>query len=475
MTDSNAPEGVNTPPSRQPRYSENPEAPQGGQGQSTEPQAPASHGEGGAPQPGSAPQAGAAPGSYAAPQAGDAAPSYVAPQAGSAPGPYGQPPAAQQPQYAGQQPYGQPGQPQQAYGQAPNGQAPYGQYPGQPSRPERTPEQRKKRTRLLVGLLGGGALLLILIIVGGILFATTAAKHTPEAAVREYLDSVKSGQIENAMKLDGTKPADGDVLLTDAAYKKAKVHISGYEIVATTESDGRATVQARVRQGGDSFPQTFVVDKGGKTAVFFDEWKLQPVALGTVDVQVGAPGDAGVTVDGQAVTPADGALSLKAFPGQYAVALTSEGGFYAADDTVAQVKGFGSPTGQPAVLEAKLTAEGVAAANAAVDAWVQGCVASPELAPPGCTFTLINTDPTLTLTNQKWTLEAAPQYKIGDWEGSGWVVSSTVTGSVTFAANATNTAGQSGTFASVAPVPFRIGGVITSFGPDGAVFENKIG
>ena len=394
-------------------------------------------------------------------------------------GAYGQPQGAyEQPQGAYGQPYGVAGHAQEAPGQdaygQPTQQFAYAQAPTPPA--QRTPEQAARRRRLLIGLIGGAALLLVLVVAGAVTFATMSASHRPEATVRDYLGAVQAGEVERALALDGTEVADGDVLLTDDAYAAADDRVDGFQLGAVSSEGDDAQVEAVVhRADGSTHAQDFTLVRDGRDLLFFDRWALQPVALGTVSVQVAGPASAEIAVDGTPVTRgSDGSVSLKAFPGSYEVALAAENESYSATAATAVVEGA-VVTAQPTLLTTTLTPAGTTAATAAVDAWVAGCIASTDLRPEGCSFGLYDTESgRYTLSGQKWTLESAPQFTVGDWQDGGWTVSTTTPGSASFTAQGVDAAGNSGVYGSLAPVPVRVGGLISDVTADGATFTSSV-
>ena len=395
------------------------------------------------------------------------------------PGDHGQPQGAyEQPHGAYEQPYGASGHPQEAPGQdaygQPTQQFAYAQAPTPPA--PRTPEQAARRRRLLIGLIGGAALLLVLVVAGAVTFATMSASHRPEATVRDYLGAVQAGEVERALALDGTEVADGDVLLTDDAYAAADDQVDGFQLGAVSTDGDDAQVEAVVhRADGSTHAQDFTLVRDGRDLLFFDRWALQPVDLGTVSVQVAGPASAEIAVDGTPVTRgADGSVSLKAFPGSYEVALAAENESYSATAATAVVEGA-VVTAQPTLLTTTLTPAGTTAATAAVDAWVAGCIASTDLRPEGCSFGLYDTESgRYTLSGQKWTLESAPQFTVGDWQDGGWTVSTTTPGSASFTAQGVDAAGNSGVYGSLAPVPVRVGGLISDVTADGATFTSSV-
>lgn len=354
--------------------------------------------------------------------------------------------------------------------------------PGQEtsSSPSPAPGGRGRRgwSRRRTLLVGGAAVLFALGVVAAVVVGRTAATHQPQAAVVAYLDAVQQGDVEQAMSLDGTEVGDDDVLLTNDAYAGATDGVTGWRVTGSRVEGDSAAVFAVVQQGGEAgavYDQQFTLEKDGTDLLFFDRWTLTPVELGTLTVQVGAPDAAVVTAAGVEV-PHAGAegdtVELRAFPGSYPATLDGAGA-YEADDVVGIATGASS-TGSPATLVASLTDSGQAAARAAVDGWLAACVASPDLAPAGCSFQIVNEPTGYTLSEQKWTLETAPVYEVGEWSSQGWRVDATTEGSATFTSSLSDGAGGTGTFNSVGAVRVPIQGVISDVTAEGATFTSTL-
>jgi len=336
-----------------------------------------------------------------------------------------------------------------------------------------SPAAPRRRRRRLV-LIGAGALLFLLAAAAAVGVGRTAASHRPEAAVAAYLEALQQGDAERAFTLDGTEVGDDDVLLTDEAYAAASDRVSDFDVAPAVVDGESATVEATVQQGGEAGPrwqQSFALVSDGRDLLVFPRWELQPVELGTLTVQVGAPSSATVSVAGAELPRGDSAtVELRALPGSYDVELGGGGELWGAPAATGTASGAGR-RGTPAVLVAELTEAGEASARAAVDGWVSGCVGSPDPRPEGCSFALLNGDGGYELSNQKWTLETAPTYDVGAWDGTGWDVTSVTEGAASYSADARDASGATGTFGSVSPVPVRVAGVVTDVTPEGAAFE----
>jgi len=337
-----------------------------------------------------------------------------------------------------------------------------------PARP-----RRKLGRGPLIGIIAGGAAVVLLAVAGVVGYSVGTSTHSADRPVRAFLDDLSAGKVEDALKTAGIDHDKDDVLLTDAAYAKAKGRVTGYRIAATRDDGDTATVTAYLRQGGRDVSSTFTLDKTGTDWGVFPVWELEAPKLGAVDVSLRGPAGAKVLVGGQGVTTSkDGTATLTALPGTYDVAVDG-GKWYSADATTATVSGFGGTASSPVSMTTKLTAAGEQSAKAAVDAWVDGCIASTDAAPKGCSFYAYGEDSAYTYTNQKWTLDTRPAVSVGGWLSNGWLVTTTTYGRATFTADISG-AGGVGT-ASAGPMNVNASGYITGFTDAGATFRSAIG
>ncbi|MGG7464614.1 hypothetical protein [Plantibacter sp. YIM 135347] len=380
---------------------------------------------------------------------------------------FGAPPQPGQYSQPGQPGQGQPGQ----YG-APGTPQNTGQY-GWNGQPPQPPKEKKRLSKgALTGIIAGGSVLVLLIVGGIVGVGIGNATHAPEVTVKAYLDALKAGKAEQALSMTGAERSDADVLLTDEAYSQATQRVSAYTVGRTRTSGDTATVAVRIKQAGETFEQDFTLTRTGKDAVIFDKWKLNAPELTTLEVDVAAPADAGVTVAGvelKDVEPVtDGVYELRAFPGTYDVAL-ADSKWFSAEESEATALGFGQAAA-PALLTATLTDEGTKAADAAVNAYIDGCGAATTLEPDGCPFGIKN-DTGYTPSDVKWTFDTRPTFSVGEFSGGSWNVDGETTGRMSMTCTLTNPAnGATGPGYSVAPVNFQVRGTITAFDDKGATF-----
>ncbi|WNY32943.1 hypothetical protein Q9Q99_11695 [Curtobacterium flaccumfaciens] len=253
--------------------------------------------------------------------------------------------------------------------------------------------RRKLRRGQLIGIISGGTAVVLLLVAGVVGYSVGSASHSADRPVRAFLDDLTAGRVADALDDAGIERGKSDVLLGDAAYAKASDKVTGYRVAATRTDGDTATVRAYLRQGGQDVAATFTLDKTGTDWGVFPVWELQAPELGSVDVAVRGPSGASVTVAGRNVrTAKDGTVSLRALPGTYDVAFDG-GKWTTARGGSADVSGFGRTTSTPVQMTTTLTTAGQQAAKRAVDDWVDGCIASTDAAPAGCSFYACRPEP----------------------------------------------------------------------------------
>ena len=326
-----------------------------------------------------------------------------------------------------------------------------------------------RRTSLIVTLAAVGAAVLALVIAAVVGIVIGIASHAPGRQVDAYLSALQAGHASQALRLDGTRVAEGDVLLSDEAYRRATDRVDRFHVGKAVVRADEAVVTARIRQAGATYSQTFTLHKTGKDWLLFDHWRLQPVTLATLQVTVAAPDDAVVSIAGTSVLPQNGTIALRALPGSYPVRLADSSTWYTADAATATAVGFGANAGRPARLETRLSGAGEDAANEAVAAYVDGCAASTDLRPAGCSFGVDSGDDGYSYTNLKWTIDPRPTWQLGAWTGAGWSVTTTAPG----AANLSADVAGNGTTGSAAAGPIRVEveGIV-GFDDSGATFTS---
>ncbi|MEV7760304.1 hypothetical protein [Curtobacterium flaccumfaciens] len=358
----------------------------------------------------------------------------------------------------------------QGFGPGPGAGAPG--FPGMPAPAPQRP-RRKLRRGQLIGIISGGTAVVLLLVAGVVGYSVGSSSHSADRPVRAFLDDLTAGRVADALDDAGIEREKTDVLLGEAAYAKASDKVTGYRVAATRTDGDTATVRAYLRQGGQDVAATFTLDKTGTDWGVFPIWELQAPELGSVAVAVRGPSGAAVTVAGRNVkTAKDGTVSLRALPGTYDVAFDG-GKWTTARGGSASVSGFGRSTSTPVQMTTTLTTAGQQAAKRAVDDWVDGCIASTDAAPAGCSFYAYGQNPAYTYSNQKWTLETRPTVRVGSWTTNGWLITTTVPGRAKYTADISGAAGT-GT-ASAGPLNVNASGYVTGFSSDGATFRSAVG
>lgn len=302
--------------------------------------------------------------------------------------------------------------------------------------------------------------------------AISSAQATPRTAVSHYLDALVHGKANQAMKLGRIDARPDDILLTEKAYATATDRITSYSLAAPVTRKGVTTVTATVQQGGRPYQRTFRIVRDGGLP-FLPLWRLAPVTPDTVEVQAAGPTGLSFTVAG--VAPNDGGrlAKLRALPGSYPVEVRSDSADFSAKSGVAISHPAGSVV-TPTVFAAELSQTGYADAEQAVEAWLDACLATQEVAPANCPFMVADeTTDGIRMSGLHWSLVARPDvHLIGEWYDGGWDVRGTG-GTVTASATLTRLADGATADVTTDDIPFSYTGTVTFTG-DGAVFTPLI-
>lgn len=256
--------------------------------------------------------------------------------------------------------------------------------------------------------------------------AISALQRMPAIVVAQYLRSLEHGDATEAMRLGGIKRHTGDILLTDAAYSKITDRIKSFTVAAPVTRRGETTVSATIRQGSRTYTSSFAVQKDGGIP-WLPFWKMRPIEPDTLDFLVGGPAGLTYTIAGlkPTSTPLDTDVRLRALPGSYPVEVLQKD----TEFNIPTADVLTTPTGQntsPTVLLAQLTTTGKAAAQRAIDTWLDGCIASHDPKPAACPFETFAADPADDIGNVDWQLLTRPTATVQpDWYEGGWDVDST--------------------------------------------------
>lgn len=303
--------------------------------------------------------------------------------------------------------------------------------------------------------------------------AISALQSMPTIVVAQYLRALEHGDATAAMRLGGIKPHTGDILLTDAAYSKITDGITSFTVAAPVTRGGKTTVSATIRQGARTYTSSFAVQKDGGIP-WLPFWRMSPIEPDTLDFLVDGP--AGLTYTVAALKPKSTPLGtdvrLRALPGSYPVEVVQKSKDF--DIPTADVQT--TPTGQstsPTVLTAQLSTTGKAAAQKAIDTWLDGCIASHDAKPADCPFDTFPADSGNDISNVDWQLLTRPTATVqSEWYAGGWDVDST-SGTVGATAIQTRRSDGSSGIGITDPFSFSFKGTVT-FDGTGAVFTPLI-
>ncbi|MEO7017025.1 MAG: hypothetical protein ABI067_10865 [Leifsonia sp.] len=343
--------------------------------------------------------------------------------------------------------------------------------PGAPAAPTAA---RSRRIRWYWWPVAAGVLLLT---VGGVLvsFGTVAAyQGLPKMLVSRYLTDLEHGRASDALKVAGIKTTGADVLLTDAAFAKATNRISSFTLGPTVVRGTSATVDATILRGGKQYKQSFALQRTGGLPGFA-LWKLGQIKTEVVGVVVSGPGGLTFSVAGQSPqgVPADTGIDLRAFPGTYSLKFQSPSDAFAVPDVNVASVAPGAAQ-KAATVTAQLSASGTDQARAAVNTWLDACVASAVADPHECPFLVVPIGGA-SASHVQWHLDYRPSLSVQQaWTTGGWPVDSADIGQVSATATLTrNSDGATGT-GTTGEIPFPIHGTIT-FDGKGAVFTPSFG
>ncbi len=336
------------------------------------------------------------------------------------------------------------------------------------------PDAGMRRYKLLSRILGGVGILVFLIIAAvTITFSIGNKTHTPDLAVKSYLTQVVKGHAQAALKLTTEPKVSGyteflkDSVYRAATHRAAKFSITGYKTTGST-----AVVTTRITQTGEPpYVQKFTLKRVGKDLGFFDRWKVAGGQLSKVAIGTPGPIDIRYIVNGVSVSrPTSDYAVASAFPGEYHIGVSPADENYSVAPVTAQVFTF-DPDSTPGSGEAEmtLTDKGQAAANVAINAWLDGCVSQATLTPAGCSFSILSDG--LPQSNITWTILARPVVSFGFFSDGSFAVSTTTPGIIGFHSDY-SFLGEQGTSTALLD-DVDVSGFITAVQPSGAIFNSN--
>lgn len=292
-----------------------------------------------------------------------------------------------------------------------------------------TPEPQRPRRRLglILGLALGGAGVLVIAAVA-IVAAVLTAQHAPSASVDRFLTAVEKGHATAAIAQLAPAPTANKSLVDDAVYERVTNRIVRHQIISAVTHGSRSIVTARLTTASGSFTQSFHLVTHRKSLIW-DTWTVDGTAFPVIHLSDARPQGLDATVDGIGIQKDGSQLDeFVALPGTYAFAVDGDTSLVTADARSVTITSF---AGRKSVtLQPHLTSDGVTAAHAAVDAFLDGCVAQTVLAPVGdCGFEIINDEPNVSIDGISWSMKQRPVVEFGTWQDGAWQVTTDTAGS----------------------------------------------
>ena len=283
------------------------------------------------------------------------------------------------------------------------------------------------RLGLILGLsLGGFGVLVIAAI--GITVGVLSAQHAPGASVDRFLTAVEKGHPSAAIAQLSPAPIANTSLMKNSVYEHVTDRVTRHQILSTTTHGSRSVVTVRLVTKRGSFTQAFRLVTHRK-ALIWDVWTVDGSSFPVIQLIAELPKGLGVTMDDVEIQKETSDFdAYLALPGDYTFAFDGDTSLVTASARTVTIRSF---TDQATVtLQPRLTDDGVAAARAAVDAFIDSCVAQRVLAPTGnCGFEIINDEPGVTIDHIQWSIKQRPVVEFGAWDDGVWRVKTDTAGS----------------------------------------------
>ena len=326
---------------------------------------------------------------------------------------------------------------------------------GAPAFVPMTPE-KKRRVRIVLAAVGGA----VVVVVGASIAISVVNQvvYSAEHQVESYLDALVAGDASAALKIgDVDGSAAERVLLTDAVLKETDGRITGYRITDVSTSGDSAVVNATVDQDGVKEEASYTLQKTGTTALFFDNWTLDPVWLPSLSIAF-SPGIDEIDVNGTAIklTSEDqeaGYLDVLAFAGDYVVGTAGDSKWLAAESQTVQVGVMNASDGAQLALEP--TDEFTSSVDQQVAEYLAACAAQKTLYADNCPMYVFDYG---TITDVVWTIDEPAVTTLDSSYDGEWYVSTEDRGSATVTYTNTNYSGQAE--AETSTVDFTINGMV---------------
>ena len=302
-----------------------------------------------------------------------------------------------------------------------------------------TPE-KKRRVRIVLAAIGAG----VVVVLGASVAVSIINQvvFSPQKQVESYLDAIIAGDASAALDIGGVENSGSQrVLLTDAVLKATEGRITGYTITEVSSSGKTAYVTVDVNQDGEEEETAYSLTKSGTTALFFDNWTLEPVYLPTVMVAV-SPGIDEIDVNGTAVEltseeQESGYLEVLAFAGDYVIGSAGDDEWLSAEPQKVQV-GISTVTGDPR-LSLEPTEKFASSVDEQVAEYLAGCAAQKALYAEDCPIYVFDYG---TISDVVWTIDEPAVTSLGSSYNNEWYVDTEDRGSATVTYTNTDYRGQ---------------------------------
>lgn len=289
-----------------------------------------------------------------------------------------------------------------------------------------TEPRRRRRLGLILGIALGGAVLLIA--VTAVVVALLSAQRAPSASVDRFLNAIEKGHSSAAVAQLSPSPIGSRALVADDFYDHQANRITKHQILSTTTHGSHSVVRVRITTEKGSFTQAFNLVTHRKSFIW-DIWTVDGTSFPVIDLADPRPDGVGVTVNGTTIqNNGDEFDTFVVLPGAYRFAPDADNSLVTTDTHTVTI---GSFEGHPSVtLQPRLTSDGITQARAAVDAFLDACLAQPVLAPTGnCGFEIINDEPGVTIDSITWSMKQRPVVEFGAWDNGAWEVKTDTAGS----------------------------------------------
>jgi hypothetical protein len=238
------------------------------------------------------------------------------------------------------------------------------------------------------------------VVVGTVAVSVISSTYfTPERAAQDHVDAVADGDVDAvaaAVSDDELSPA----LLTAEVLEGVSGRPTDYTVGEVTTFGGDALVEVTAEDGvgGESYVS---LEKGDKRFGLFQEWVVVEGLTSTLNISTDGEGD--VSVNGVTVPVPEGYGAFAVLPGTYTVDPFAGNEWLQSASSEVEV-----PLGElasPDIASPEPSDAFTQQVDAAVDGWLEECMASTDADPDGCPQSIYAFGDVRGLT---WELSEAP-------------------------------------------------------------------